>query len=314
MDSKLLNRPLLFGCILAMACLPSKAPGQNFAFETDAQYREALSQLAADLRTQLNLDVDEVNDEKLLRMMRESNVNNCIMKLWEKQMRVARSQLERKQFAVKFTQDLSQRIELVDNYLKDFGGSDSRRLALAKRIARDADSTIDVMKTVLPKIEQYLGNGKGSFSDGLGLVEQFYDGAFKSICAKLAEAETAPRPTVASSYGNSVLAPDQRKRYEQRQRYSSSYRGPTPAYVPTPQEANQKIPNMVTNAKIQIERGQTIAARVVQSEKDLCSFAQFIHKCYEFRAIVSETGQSHLYHGNLYADCSGYIMVAHPKR
>lgn len=303
----------LFASVLACV-LPLVAPtiqtqyravAQESGLELNAEYQSALHQLANELKREFDLDADMLDDKKLLQHMKDSGVNECLMKIWRRSIEESASDKERYEFAVAKTNDLKLRIELVENYLKSYSGSDSLRRSLAVRIARDADSTADVFKQVLPTFDKYLGNGKGNFSNGLELARTLYDEAFESICAK-ATKDSLPERDV--DYGPSVL-----------QSNGGDYSSRKPvvtASAPSPsiQSVQPTIADRIRMGHEMIRQGKAIHPRVVSSEGHLCSSAKMIYKCYDFYVDQDQYGRRRLFHGNLYADCTGYILVEHQKR
>ena len=59
--SRNLNGRLIVGFLVLLSWSQSNANAQNYSLESDAHYREAISQLATSLRNQLNVDVDVLN-------------------------------------------------------------------------------------------------------------------------------------------------------------------------------------------------------------------------------------------------------------
>lgn len=281
-------------------------------FEESTAYKNALRDLALDLQRELDLDPDDIDEQKLLKLMQKSGVNSCVMKLWRQSISSSASEKERYELAMRKTNDQLSRIELVENYLRDFGGDPDRRRQLAVRIARDAVTVEDLIDNVFPAFERYLGTEKSRYTDGLGLVEKIYStDRFKSICQRVSEMERAK--SNPSDYGSSIL-----NRGNNDDRYSASK---PPINAPAPQPIAQSQPvgtppinDLIRNAQILLQRGQNVPARVVSSTSYLCQSAVMIKKCHEFTAQDSRSGRYQLFHGNLYADCKGYIMVTHQKR
>ena len=250
----------------------------------------AQSQFVNDLISSMvsaGFDFSEVDKLKMGKLLAEKGIINCQVTEWGKSVDAGKlDEKARYEFLEERVKEFETKVSFVSRRLSGLLGENDQSRQLVRSIARDNDLKT-ILDEVMPKMQSLVDRVKSDLKDELEItriMSSEYRQSFASLCQK-------------------VKNIDDRVSVLERQGERRSLRPVLPNNQPS-LPAN----NVDSNGVIYPDR-------IVGDKSLLCSSSTMVRKCYDYTPLEEINGQliRRAYHGDLYADCSGYILVTHVK-
>ena len=290
-----MRRNFLVSCVLSLAVLIK--PYDSFA--QSHFVNDLIGAMVA-----AGFDLSEVDKLRMAKLLSDNRIINCQIKKWGEEVDASSlTQTERYRYLEECVKQFDTKLNLVSKKLSTIVGENQQAKDLARSIARDNDMDT-ILDEVLPKLQSMVDKVKSDLQDEIDLVRIIsseYRQKFDSLCKKV------------QSIDQRLNALEE----QQRQAFRPPLPDPTDASIlkqqpqPNQQQLNQRQDGQHQNN----QSGVIYPDRIVSDKSVLCSQATMIRKCYDFTPLEEVNGRlvQRFYHGDLYHDCDGYILVTHVK-
>ncbi len=247
-------------------------------------------------------DFNEVDRLRMAKLLADKGIINCQVVEWGKSVDAKQlSADERVEFLEERIKEFETKVNFVSRRLTGLVGENKQSVDLARSVARDNDLST-ILDKVMPQMQSMVNKVKSELSDELEItriVAGEYRMKFDSLCKKVKSLDDRV----------SILERGQLQN-GQAQNGQGQYRALRPVAPDNSEPSNEPVPPRDYN-----NNGVIYPDRIVGDRSILCPSSVMIRKCYDYSPLEEINGRlsRRLYHGDLYADCKGYILVTHVK-